>query len=280
MQFYFARANYQSATIVILGIPFDRTSSFIPGARFAPLNIRIGAENIEDYSPYQKKSLVKKKIYDAGDFIPESFGEDYFQKVSEKLKSFILDGKKVIALGGEHTITIPCVKAYKEFYPNLTCIHLDAHSDMRDEYLGEKVCHATAARRISEIVGKENLFSLGIRSLTSDCRSAKNIYLFKVLEPLKVIKGIIKRRPCYLTLDCDVLDCGLFPAVSTPEPNGVSFNELIAAIKELTNFFLVGADIVEYNPLANSSLAYSSSVAVMVRELILALSSKSTKSGR
>lgn len=272
MQFYFARADYKAAAVVIFGIPFDRTSSFIPGSRFAPENIRIGAENIEAYSPYQKRTLPEQKIYDAGDLVPEGPEDDFFNKVEEKIRSFVAERKKVISLGGEHTITFPIIKAYREFYPDLCLLHLDAHADMRDEYLGEKLCHATVIRRVSEVIGKENLFSLGIRSLTEECeRAAKNLYRFKVLEPLSVVKKKLKGRPVYLTLDCDVLDGCLFPAVSTPEPNGILFAELIAAIKEISSLSLVGADIVEYNPLAQSSLACASAVALVLREVILAL---------
>jgi agmatinase len=272
MRFYFAQADYNSADLVILGIPFDRTSSFLPGTRFATTNVRIGAENIEAFSPYQNRSLPEEKIFDAGDFLPEFLEEDFFSQIERKVSSFLKDQKKVLCIGGEHTITLPCVKAYKKFYPNLTLIHLDAHSDMRDEYLGERLCHATVIRRIQEEIGGEALFSFGIRSLTPEClRQHKNLYLFKVLEPLISIKEKLKRRPLYLTLDCDVLDGCLFPAVSTPEPNGIFFFELLSTIKEMADLNLIGADIVEYNPLANASLSYGAAVALLLRELILAL---------
>ncbi len=272
MRFYFARADYKSSSVVILGIPYDQTSSFIPGSRFAPGNIRIGAENIENYSPYQKRALPELAIYDAGDLIPDCPSDEFFIKVERKINSFLSKKKKVVSLGGEHTITFPCVRAYKRFYPDLCLLHLDAHADLRDEYLGEKLCHATVIRRVSEIVGKNNLFSLGIRSLTEEClQVAKNLYLFKVLEPLASIKKRLGKRPIYLTLDCDVLDGGLFPAVSTPEPAGISFGELIQTLSELSKLHLVGADIVEYNPLSCSPLAYASSVALILREVILAL---------
>ncbi|MEO0116538.1 MAG: agmatinase [candidate division WOR-3 bacterium] len=271
MRFYFARADYKAASFIILGIPFDRTSSFLPGTRFAVNNVRLGAENIETFSPYQNLSLPEDKIFDAGDLLPEMPPEEFFKLVEERVSSFLSDKKKVLSIGGEHTISLPCVQAYKKFYPDLILVHLDAHSDMRDEYLGEKICHATVMRRIQEVVGEEGIFSFGIRSLTEECRKRhKNLYPFRVLEPLLALKERLRGRPIYLTLDLDILDGCLFPAVSTPEPNGIFFAELLAAIKELAHLTLVGADIVEYNPLSNPSLAYAVGVSLLVREIILA----------
>ncbi len=272
MRFYFARGDYKSSLLILFGLPLDATSSFIPGSRFGPANIRTGAENIELYSPYFQRSLCEGEIYDAGDLIPEVPLFQFLSLVEDKISSFLADGKKVLSLGGEHTITYPCLKAFKRFYPNLLLLHLDAHSDMREEYLGERLCHATVIRRVQEFLGPENIFSFGIRSLTEECPTRHpNITLFRVLEPLKALKKNWGLRPVYLTLDCDVLDGSLFPAVSTPEPNGIFFDELLAAIREVSDLTLVGADIVEYNPQASPSLAYASAVALLVREVLLAL---------
>lgn len=275
MRFYFAQAEYKSAGLVIWGIPFDRTSSFLPGSRFAVNQVRLGAENIETFSPYQNRSLPEEKIFDAGDFLPELPMEEFFSSIEKKISSFLSDKKKVLSIGGEHTITFPCIKAYKKFYPNLILIHLDAHSDMRDEYLGERLCHATVIRRVQEVIGESAVFSFGIRSLTPECIAKhKHFYLFKVLEPLSTIKKRLAERPVYLTLDLDVLDGCLFPAVATPEPNGIFFTELLNVIKEIATLNLIGVDIVEFNPLVNSSLSYAVAVALLVRELSLALISK------
>ncbi|MDH5684536.1 MAG: agmatinase [candidate division WOR-3 bacterium] len=278
MVFYFATKNYQPADIIIWGIPFDRTSSFIPGSRFAPSQIRIASENVESYSPYQKQDLESVKIHDAGDIIFSSSDTDSCcKKIETEMKRHLAKGKKIFAIGGEHTITIPLVHAYQELFPRLRVIQFDAHADLRDEYLGEKLCHATAMRRVAEIVGIENLFQIGIRSMTKE-EARNKMNLFEIGQHLDKVKRAIGNHPTYITLDIDVLDSGVMPAVATPEPGGVSFRDLVQGLSKLAGGKIVGADLVEYNPLAAPGLAYASTAAVLVREMLLLLAKEKTKS--
>jgi agmatinase len=268
MAFYFINSSLKEANTVILGIPYDRSSSFIPGSRFAPQFVRIGANNVETYSPYFKQDISKIKIYDAGDIVLNypSVAQT-FSQIRGEIKKYIKEKKRIISLGGEHTITVPIVSEIVKYYPNLNLIQLDAHSDTRDTYLEEKYCHATVIKRISEIIPNNRIFQLGLRSLTGPAQS--NQYLFQVYEHLNNIKKKIGKKPCYLTLDIDVLDSGIMPAVQTAVPGGISFQELFQSIIKMSELNIVACDLVEYNPLASPNLGYASVIAEIMRELIL-----------
>ena len=166
MAFHFVNSSLKEANTVILGIPYDRSSSYIPGSRFAPQFVRIGADNVETYSPYFKQDIRKIKIYDAGDIVLNypSVAQT-FSQIREEIKKYIKEKKRIISLGGEHTITVPIVSEIVKYFPDLNLIQLDAHSDTRDTYLGEKYSHATVIKRISEIIPNNRIFQLGLRSL-------------------------------------------------------------------------------------------------------------------
>lgn len=266
MKLYYANASLSEAKTVILGLPYDRTSSFIPGSRFGPEYIRLCTENVEIFSPYQENELSDKTICDYGDIF---FKSPDWQDQTLKVLKEITREKKLIVLGGEHTVSLPIIKFYKENFNELSVIVFDAHCDLRDQYLGEKICHATVMRRVSELVGIEHLYQFGIRSGTrQEFNFHKNIYKFRVYEPLKkVIKSIT--TPIYLSIDVDVLYPELVPAVATPCPGGISFQELLQALLLFKDKEIIGADIVEYNPLAASPWQSGTTIAELLRELIL-----------
>lgn len=270
MKLYYSNSTLDNAQVIILGLPFDQTSSFLPGSRYGPEFIRICSENIEDYSPYQNKSLYDVKICDCGDV--EFDTKDWVLKARTAVEKYINRKKYLIALGGEHTITVPIIRSLKNTYSNISVIQFDAHCDLRDEYLGKKLCHASVMHRVSELIGIEHIYQFGIRSGTKEEFSlGKNLYKFDVLKPLlSVIDDI--NGPVYLSIDVDVLDPGILPAVSTPEPGGVSYQELIKALLLFKDKKIIGADIVEYNPFAASPYASGSTVAEILRELILIVS--------
>jgi agmatinase len=267
MKLYYANSSLEDAQVVVLGVPYDRTSSFIPGSRFGPQFIRQCTENIEDYSPYQNKSLCDLKICDMGDI--QFYGENWLAQIEEEV-SDIFDGERLpIFLGGEHTITPPIVRSIHKKKGGFTLVQFDAHCDLRDDYLGEKDCHATAMRRVIDVLGAERVFQFGIRSGTrEEFELGKKLYKYKSAEPLsKVIDEI--EEPIYISIDVDVVDPGALPAVSTPEPGGISYRELIDSLILLKDKRVIAADIVEYNPLAAPPYASGSTVAEILRELIL-----------
>jgi agmatinase len=242
------------------------------GNRFGPQLIRIAGENIESFSPYFQKSLMEFHIHDAGDLILNYASvKQTFRQIRKVVQKYLKAQKKLLVLGGEHTITFPIIQEFVKVYPDLYLIQLDAHSDTRDTFCGEKFCHATVIKRISEILHPSRIFQLGLRSITENIGSP-NQFLFSVLKYLDGVKREIGPKPCYLTLDVDVVDCGLFPAVQTPVPNGINFSELFNTIFEMRTINMVGSDLVEYSPLVAPNLTYASTMAEIVRELLLLLS--------
>lgn len=269
MKLYYSNSTLAEAQVVVLGLPYDRTSSFLPGSRFGPQYIRQCADNIEYYSPYQDRSLLQLKICDLDNI--EFSGEDWLAQIESAVRSRYHKTKKHIFLGGEHTITPAIVKAIKKTHRDFSLIQFDAHCDLRDEYMGEKNCHATAMRRAIDTLGADRVYQFGIRSGTGEeFASGKHLYKFSVYKHLSEVINKIK-EPIYISIDVDVLDPGVLPAVSTPEPGGVTYRELIDSLLLLKGKEIIGADIVEYNPLAASPWASGSTVAEILRELILVM---------
>jgi len=267
MKLEYANYDFKAADLVVVGLPYDRTASFLPGTRFGPEYIRLCTANIEGYSPYQKRSVDRMKICDLGD---HGFAAaDPILEMERVASRIYRSGKRAVFLGGEHTITYPVVKAIRKIKGPFSVIHFDAHCDLRDSFRGEKISHACALRRVSEVVGVKNIYQFGIRSGTAEeFVFHKQLYKFEVLKPLKKIINKIK-YPVYLTIDLDVLDPGVLPAVGTPEPGGISFQELLDSLMLFKIRKIIGADIVEYNPLAASPWASGSLVAELLRELVL-----------
>ncbi len=263
----YANSKPDQANIILIGFPFDRTTSFIPGSRFGPHYIRVCTENIEWFSPYQNRSLDSLKIADLEDY--EFRTGDQIEEMEEKAFELYDKGKTVIFLGGEHTITFPIIKGVSRSAGKLSIIHFDAHADLRDDYHGEKISHATAMKRVGDIIGMENIYQFGIRSGTEEEFSLnKNLFRFSAYQPLKQIINKIS-EPIYITIDVDVIDPSALPAVATPEPNGITFKELLDSLLLLKGKRIIGADIVEFNPLVTSPYASGSTVAEILRELIL-----------
>lgn len=262
--------DIKDADILLIGIPYDGTSSFRPGSRFAPNAIRETSYGIETYSPIFDKDIEEDlSICDIGD-IELPFGN--FQKatyiIEKKLEE--ITSKKVVSIGGEHLITLPIVKNFYKKYNDIYLIHFDAHADLRDDYLGEKLSHATVIRRIAEIIGFEKVFQYGIRSGTKD--EYNLIKKHKTLNrSIDEIKNIIGKSHVYISVDLDVLDPSIFPGTGTPEPGGFSFNELINFIRQLDSLNIVGCDVVELSPHYDNSGVSTIVAAKVIRELFYIL---------
>lgn len=275
MNFYCANSSFEKAQTVIVGVPYDGTSSFRPGSRFAPNAIRENSYGIESYSPYFDKDLREKKVCDMGD-LPLPFGDkelvlDIIEKFSFKL---LKNKKKLLSIGGEHLISLPLLKTFAKKYENLAIVHLDAHSDLIDSYRSEKLSHASVIRRIAEVIGFENLYQLGIRSLNSIDLNLpyrkENMCLFTFDKVDEYVKKI-GNQPVYLTIDLDVLDPSIFPGTGTPEPGGVTYKELIICLKQLRALNIVGCDVVELSPQYDASGVSSIVAASIIREVLCLL---------
>ena len=147
-------ASYNQSDIVLFGAPFDGTASFRPGTRFGPSAIRNESFGIETYSPYCDKDLTDTKIFDCGDLeLPFGNTEKVLQMIEKHTAKILCDGKIPVMLGGEHLITLGAIKAILKTYPDLHVIHFDAHTDLREDYLGEKLSHATVMKRVWDLTG-------------------------------------------------------------------------------------------------------------------------------
>lgn len=265
--------EYDESKIVIFGAPFDSTTSYRPGTRFASSAMRNESFGIETYSPYQDKDLTDIKVFDGGDLelcfgSPESALNDI-----ENFSSKILgNGKLPCMIGGEHLVTLGAVRAAVKKYPDLHIIHFDAHADLRDDYLGQKLSHACVMRRCHELVGDGKIFQFGIRSgdrkefLWGKDHITTNKFDFTGLD--KIAEKILN-KPVYFTLDLDVLDPSCFPGTGTPEAGGVSFTELMSAIKSVSALNVVGIDVNELSPMLDQSGASTALACKLLREILL-----------
>lgn len=245
--------NMEKCDKVIIGIPMDATTSFRPGTRLAPYRVREVSEGIEEYSIYQDKSLEDINFYDAGDIeIPFGNVIASLERIEQVCKLLLNKGKKIFSIGGEHLVSLPLIKAHKDQYSDLVIIQMDAHADLREDYLGEKLSHAAVMRHAVDIVGSKNLFQLGIRSGTKEemefAEEHTYMYLNELPAVLEQVKQKIGTRPVYFTLDIDVLDPAFAPGTGTPEPGGFTSREILQAILTLGDLNIVGFDIVEISP--------------------------------
>ncbi|MCX8117109.1 MAG: agmatinase [Desulfobacterota bacterium] len=269
-----ASVPYEKAKAVILGCPYDGSASFRPGARFGPSAIRKASWGIETYSPYLGKDLGQHLIHDLGDLeLPLGEKRIALDWIRKALKTILEARKFPILLGGDHLITLPIVEEIQKVYPDLHLLHLDAHADLRDHYLGEALSHSTVMRRVIERIGEGRLFQVGIRSGTEEefALSRKMKSLVKIDEPS--IQSLVKRlgkKPVYISLDLDILDPGVCPGVGTPEPGGLTFRELLSLLKILCPLRVIGFDLVELTPDYDPAQISSVTASVLLREMILA----------
>lgn len=260
--------DYDSAQIVMVGLPFDGTCSYRPGSRFAPERLRLASWGLEDFSPVYDKHLDDVKFYDAGELeFPLGNTAKTLDVIEKNARVIFQDNKKFLGIGGEHLVTLPAVKACKEKFDNLAIIHFDAHTDLREDYLGEKLSHASVMRRIGEIVGFDNIKQIGIRSgLKEEFElMKKHNTLVKNSSDLDVLRN----KKIFLTIDVDVLDPSVLPGTGTPEPDGLMYRELAEWIKFLMDFDVVGADIVELAPDYDKSEVSTAIVSKIVRDVLM-----------
>lgn len=264
-------SDYKSSEIVMLGMPFDGTVSYRPGSRFAPEQIRLASWGLEEYSPYFDRHLEDCNFHDAGDLeFPLGNTVKSLEVIKNNVEDIYSDGKKVFGIGGEHLVTLPEIQAVSKFVKNLAIVHFDAHTDLREEYLGEPLSHSAVIRHSAEIVGFENLKQIGIRSGMKEEFELmkKHNTLCHKYEELDVLKD----KNIFVTVDLDVLDTSIMPGTGTPEVGGLDFNQLIGWFKYLSKFNIVGADVVELAPDYDSSGASTAVATKVIRELLMAMS--------
>ena len=271
-------SDYEKASIVLFGAPFDSTTSFRPGARFGSAAIRHESFGLETYSLYQDKDLTDAAVFDSGD-IELCFGsaESALEDIMERARKILEDNKLPVLIGGEHLVTLGSVRAVAQKYPNLHIIHFDAHADLRDDYLGAKLSHACVLRRCHDILGDGRIHQFCIRSGERDefsfAREHTDMHPLSLDGLEETVNKLVEDKvPVYFTIDLDCLDPSVFPGTGTPEAGGITFIQLLNAILMVAKCNVVGADINELAPMLDTSGASTATACKVLRELLLALS--------
>ncbi|MCY7433109.1 agmatinase [Bacillus safensis] len=269
--------TWEDAKVILYGMPMDWTVSYRPGSRFGPNRIREVSIGLEEYSPYLDRELHEVPFFDAGD-IPLPFGnaQKSLDLIEEYVDSILEKGKFPLGMGGEHLVSWPVFRAMYKKYPDLAIIHMDAHTDLREEYEGEPLSHSTPILKVAGLIGAENVFSFGIRSgMKEEFEWAKeagmHISKFEVLEPLKQVLPKLKGRPVYVTIDIDVLDPAHAPGTGTVDAGGITSKELLASIHAIagSDVQVVGADLVEVAPVYDHSDQTANTASKLLREMLL-----------
>lgn len=269
-------ADFEQAHWVYFGIPMDFTVSFQPGSRFGPARVREASYAIETYSLAQDRDLEDLQIHDAGEIeLPFGNVEESLARINVAAETVLTQDKKFFALGGEHLVTLPLIQAVVKRYPDVVVVHFDAHADLREDYMGEKLSHATVLRRVSEWIQPGHLYQFGIRSATREevryAREFGHFFPHEVVQPLKQMMGELRGRPVYVTMDIDVIDPAFMPGTGTPEPGGISSREALEAVSLLKDLNVVSMDLVETMPAHDLSQRSAVLAAKLVREALVAI---------
>jgi len=268
-------SEYNEASLVIFGAPFDSTTSYRPGTRYGSSAIRHESFGLETYSPYQDEDLTDYKIFDHGD-LELCFGSSSMalNDIKATTSTILKDNKIPLLIGGEHLVTLGSFEAIFEKYPDVHIIHFDAHTDLRDDYLGAKLSHACVIRRCHDLVGDGKIHQFCIRSGEREefkfASMHTDLHKFN-FDGLEESIAKIKDAPVYFTIDLDCLDPSAFPGTGTPEAGGVTFIELLNAIEKVCKLNIVGADVNELSPMLDASGASTALACKVVRELMLAI---------
>lgn len=267
--------EFEESKIVIFGAPFDSTTSYRPGTRFASRYMRGESYGLETYSPYQNLDLEDTKIFDSGDIeLCMGNSELALSDIEKRTREILNADKLPLMIGGEHLVTLGAVRAVFEKYPDLHIIHFDAHADLRDDYLGAKLSHAAVMHRVWDIVGDGRIYQFGIRSgdrsefIWGKGHVKTQLFNFDGLDD---VIDELNGKPVYFTLDLDILDPSVFPGTGTPEAGGVTFNELLGAVLNVSKLNIVGIDINELSPMLDASGASTAVALKIMRELMLSV---------
>ncbi len=285
-----SQSSWDTAKWLLVGVPYDGTCSYRPGSRFAPSAIREASWGIECYSPHTQTSLDDALFYDAGELeLPMGNRTLSLAHIQALVKETLAMGKLWFGVGGEHLITLPTVEAYLEQYPDLALLHFDAHGDLAQELFGESLSHGTVVRRIADVMQAKNssdepalrpenrIVQVGIRAGTPDqfdwmdtAKANNHLWSVEVTSPerLSMVLAKLADRPVFLTFDVDCLDPSVMPGTGTPEPPGLTFQQVLAWFKVFANLNVVGMDLVELAPHYDASGASTVASAKLIRELL------------
>ena len=266
-----ARRDPKGCQVGMFGVPYDGTTSFRPGTRFGPAAVREVSTGLETYCPQLDLDLENMAYVDLGAVeIPFGAPEPVVEAV-QAATTWVLDqGLKPLMLGGEHSITSGAVAAVASHHPDLVMVQLDAHADLRQEWLGARHSHACAMRRSLDVLPSQTMLQIAIRSGTKEefaelASSGRLTPFEEIAQQLHRLRG----KPLYLTVDLDWFDPAVMPGTGTPEPGGFLWQHFAELVDELKHHNLVGADVVELAPQLDPSGISSVLAAKVTRSLQL-----------
>ena len=278
-----AQRDIDQCRVSLLGVPYDGTCCFRPGARFGPSAIREDSYGIETYCPQLDLDLEDINFTDIGSLdVPLGDAKLTLDYISDATNILLKNNLKPLIIGGEHSITIGIIKSIITNYPDLIMLQLDAHADLRDEWLGSKLSHACTMKRCLEILPSKKIFQIGIRSGTKseflEMNNSKRLIQHTLGENAKSLEEALKSfkgRPIYLTFDLDWFDPSIMPGTGTPEPGGYFWGDFAAIIDVIKSHNLIGADVVELSPKLDNTGISSILAAKVIRSLIMLLDKSS-----
>ena len=251
--------NLEDCRVVVVPVPYDATTSYRGGSREGPNAIIEASRHLEDYDIELDRETYRVGIYTLPEIEPHVGGpEEMTERVRATVRPFARDGKLLAVLGGEHSVSVGVVKALREFHSDLSVLYLDAHGDLRNEYMGSGFSHACAARRIWEMCP---LVEVGVRSISQEEMSfiqgekqeGLKVYFHDDSDTgvswdvEEVLKGLSEH--VYVSIDLDVFDPGIMPAVGTPEPGGPGWEAVLTLLRAVSRErTIVGFDVVELCP--------------------------------
>jgi agmatinase len=279
------------ADIAVVGVPFDAGVSYRPGARFGPSHVRESSRLLRPFNPELKTSpFANAQVVDAGDIATNPFDiEAALASIEDGYQKLLTKANKIVAIGGDHTITLAILRALKRKHGAITVIHFDAHLDTWDSYFGADFTHGTTFRRASEenLLDSNSCIHIGTRGplyaasdLTDDKElgfqifSSVDIQELGIGEAINRIKKRVAYKPVYLSVDIDVLDPAHAPGTGTPEAGGMSSRELLQILRASKDLNVIGADVVEVAPAYDHAQITAIAASHCVYEIISAISAK------
>ncbi|NIP66977.1 agmatinase [Candidatus Bathyarchaeota archaeon] len=252
-----SESSYEEADYVILGVPFDLTSTYRSGSRFAPLAVREASLNMETYSFRAGTDVEELRVHDLGDLHVAGDVDETLRRVELVIKDILAVDKMPVILGGEHTVTLGAMRGVGR---DVAVVSFDAHLDLRGEYLGISLSQTTFMRRLQEQIKPRKILEVGVRAACSeelDYAERVGIQFFGVQQirkhgvgktVKKIEKSLRGSDRTYLTIDMDVLDPAFAPAVQNPEPDGLPMDIFLDLLCGLCDHRVVGFDLVELTP--------------------------------
>lgn len=267
---------FDEAQLVIFGAPFDSTTSFRPGTRFAADYIRMDSFGLETYSPYTDKDLADYALTDIGNLeLPFGNAEKSLSAIEQTAAEILAADKIPFLIGGEHLVSLGAIRAAYKKYPNLKLLHFDAHADLRNDYMGEPLSHAAVIRRSWDFMGDGTIYQFGIRSGEKAefewAKSHTHLEKFGYDTLKDVVASLGNDDPIYVTIDLDVFDPSIFSGTGTPEPGGLFFKDMIEILKTIAPLNIVGADVVELSPHYDQTGVSTATACKVIRELMLTI---------